>query len=336
MSEPSDNGNLIRLRQRAGLVQRHLGHLLAMTDEELARVDPLEMNLLVAKGIPALTHLDIPSYQRLADDWAAGIQRLITNVEGHFWQNPVYWKNDLNFFRLGVLCQYVECELGIRYREDQREVKRILYTDPSDLFLNGVMDTRHGTCGNMATLHVALGWRLGWPVSLACVGSHFICRYDDGQVTHNIEATQAEHGGFKSDPDEYLIQHYALSPKALRSGSDLRAVMPREMLGLFVGLRARHYRDVNWYVEAEQDYLLARYLFPAYRVNCREQLAATALANLDRFEPYEPGHPDTLWALAGEVAAKYHDRQTQAPQLAKEVVLYDHCDTDFTQTWYVG
>jgi len=77
------------------------------------------------------------------------------------------------------------------------------------------MDTRQGTCGNMATLHVALGWRLGWPVSLACVRSHYICRYDDGGVTYNIEATQAGYGGFKSDPDEYLIEHHALPPKAI-------------------------------------------------------------------------------------------------------------------------
>ena len=84
------------------------------------------------------------------------------------------------------------------------------------------MDTRRGTCGNMAALHVAIGWRLGWPVSLACVKSHLICRYDDGKVTHNIEATQAGYGGFKSDPDEYLIKEYGLPPIAVSSGSDLR------------------------------------------------------------------------------------------------------------------
>ena len=94
----------------------------------------------------------------------------------------------------------------------------MLYTDPSDLFLNGVIDTRRGTCANMAALHVALGWRLGWPVSLACVASHFVCRYDDGQVTHNIEATQSGHGGFRSDPDEYLIKKHELPPVAIASG----------------------------------------------------------------------------------------------------------------------
>jgi Transglutaminase-like superfamily len=283
-------------------VEQHcVRQLLALSNLELARFDPLAMNLLVAKEIPALAHLDIPRYQRQADEWAIGVQQLLRRVEGHYWKDPARWRNDLIYFRLGVLCQYIDCDLGVSYREDQREVKSIRYTDPSDLFLNGVMDTRRGTCGNMAALHVALGWRLGWPVSLACVGTHFICRYDDGKVRHNIEATQTGNGGFKSDPDDELIQQYRLPRQAITSGSDLRAVTPRELLGIFVGLRARHARDIRNYVQAERDYLLARYLFPAHRINSREQLAASARCNMDRFESLEPGHPTTLWALGRDL-----------------------------------
>jgi Transglutaminase-like superfamily len=204
--------------------------LLACSDAELARTDPLVMNLLVAKSIPSLADLDISRYERLADQWAEDVRRRLPSAEKVFRQTPQDWKNDVNFFRLGVLCSYLEHEAGIAYNEDQRTATAVYYTDPSDLFLNGVMDTRRGTCGNMAALHVAIGRRLGWPVSLAWVRSHYICRYDDGQVTHNIEATQAGYGGFKSDPDAYLIEHHELPPKAISSGSDLRAVNPREML----------------------------------------------------------------------------------------------------------
>lgn len=41
--------------------------LLACSDGELARVDPLVMNLLVAKSIPSLADLDIARYQKQAD-----------------------------------------------------------------------------------------------------------------------------------------------------------------------------------------------------------------------------------------------------------------------------
>ena len=104
----------------------------------------------------------------------------------------------------GLVCQYLELEVGIQYNRDQRESQRVLYTNPSDLFLNGVLDTREGTCGNMAALQLAFGWRLGWPVSLACVNSHFILRFDDGQTTYNIEATQSGQGASSPIPTSTL------------------------------------------------------------------------------------------------------------------------------------
>ncbi len=281
-------------RDSEGATVADYRQLLACIDAELAQVDPLVMNLLVAKSIPSLTDIDIPHYQRQADQWAEDVRRRLPLAEGAFRRTPQGWKNDINFFRLGVLCGYLEHEAGIAYIEDQRTATAIYYTDPSDLFLNGVMDTRRGTCGNMAALHVAVGWRLGWPVSLACVRSHYICRYDDGTVTHNIEATQAGYGGFKSDPDEYLIERYELPPKALSSGSDLRAVSPREMLGIFVGFRGRHMRDTGREEEAERDYLLARHLFPTSRrlyINAME-MAVRLSGRL--FEPGEVGSPQSL------------------------------------------
>lgn len=268
--------------------------LLACSNDELARVDPLVMNLLVAKSIPSLTDLDIARYQKMADQWAEDVRRRLPGAEKVFWRSPQDWKNDVNFFRLGVLCGYLEHEAGIAYNEDQRNATAVYYTDPSDLFLNGVMDTRRGTCGNMAALHVAIGRRLGWPVSLACVRSHFICRYDDGEVTHNIEATQAGYGGFKSDPDAYLIEHYELPPKAIGSGSDLRAVNPREMLGIFLGFRGRHMRDTGHWDEAERDYLLARHLFPSNRKLYVDAMGVAVDRSVRLFEPDELGSPQSL------------------------------------------
>jgi hypothetical protein len=189
--------------------------LLGYGNLELAFVDPLEMNLLVAKGVEPLAHLRIEDYLQKADDWANEIRDGLVKAEEEFHKTPLDWKNDLNFFRLGFLCYYVDQQLGIRYREDQRHLKAVSYTDADDLFLNGVMDTRRGTCANMAALHVALGWRLGWPVSLACVGSHLICRYDDGKSTHNIEATRTGGGGFHSHPDDFYSKHTACQERPL-------------------------------------------------------------------------------------------------------------------------
>jgi Transglutaminase-like superfamily len=268
--------------------------LLACSDAELARVDPLVMNLLVAQGIPSLADLDITRYQERADQWADGIRARLPMAERVFRRTPGDWKNDVRFLRLAVLCEYVDRDLGIGYRADQKDLTAVSYTDPSDLFLNGVMDTRRGTCSNMSMLHVALGWRLGWPVSLACVRWHRICRFDDGTVTYNIEATQTGIGGFKSPPDDYYIAEFGLTPKAISSGSDLRAVSPRELLGIIMGLRGRHMQDTGRRDDAERDYLLARHMFPSNR---ELYMSATELAveqSVRMFEPGELGSPQSL------------------------------------------
>jgi hypothetical protein len=270
--------------------------LLACSDAESHRVDPLVSNLLVARSIPALAHLDIPRYQRWADERAAEIKAWLPQTERQFRNDPGYFRNDINFFRLGGLHHFLEKRVGIAYREDQRNVTSILYTDPSDLFLNGVMDTGRGTCGNMAALYVAIGWRLGWPVSLACVRSHYVCRYDDGKVQHNIEATQSGYGGFKSDPDEHLMAEHRLPSIAVACGSDLRAVTPREMLGIFVGFRGRHMRDTGQYDQAHQDYLLARWLFPTSRRLYVDSMALSVPYGEKLFQPDEVGSPCELTA----------------------------------------
>lgn len=268
--------------------------MLALDNPALARVDPLVRNLLVAKSIPALSHLDIPHHQRRCDEWSDALRQRLAAVERAFHRSPHEWKDDINFFRLGVLHEFVECELGIEYIEAQRDARPIRYTDPSDLFVNGVMYSRRGTCGNMAVLQVALGWRLGWPVSLAAVGSHFLLRYDDGKVTHNIEATQSGFGGFRSSPDEVYLREFGLPPVAVACGSDLRALSPRETVGAFVGLRARHMRDTGRMPEAISDYLLARWLYPNSRVLYRESMALEVTRGERLFAPGEVGSPESL------------------------------------------
>jgi hypothetical protein len=131
-------------------------------------------------------------------------------------------------------------------------------------------------------------------VSLACAGAHFVARFDDGQVRYNLEATNTGQGGVSAPPDEFYRQEYNIPQKALDCGSDLRAVRPRELLGLFVGLRARHYENTGKFAEAEADYLLARWLFPTNRHLHVGQVQSTVQCAIDLFEPQEKGHPVEL------------------------------------------
>jgi hypothetical protein len=279
----------------SGITVKDYQQLLGYSNSDLGRVDPVIQNLLVAKSISALAELDISHYQRLADTWADEIRAWLPQAEKTFWKMPEQrWRNDVTFYRLGMVHQYLEQKAKIEYKEDQRLVTKIRYTDPSLLFLNGVMDTRRGTCANMAVLHLAIGWRMGWPVSLACAKSHCFLRYDDGMVQHNIEATQSGYGGFRAPSDETLIKEHQLPLIAISSGSDLRVLKPREMLGVFVGFRARHMRDIGEVYEAEQSFLLARWLYPTSRRLYIDAMAMAVPQGEKLFDPCEIGSPLTL------------------------------------------
>ena len=252
------------------------------------------MNLTVAREIPRFADLDIRRYVQLADRWADDIRRRLPGAEAQFHRSPANWKNDIRFFRLGVVAWYVDEILRITYPDELARAEDALYVDPLDIFLNGLMDRRRGSCASMPVLHVALGWRLGWPVSLACAGNHLFCRFDDGEVTHNIEATAFGRGGFRSHPDDYYRQQYRIPETAVSCGSDLRAVTAREMLGLFIAIRAMHFASVRQMREAETGLLLARYLFPRNRLLYGSQMEASVQCGLQLFDRGESGHPTNV------------------------------------------
>lgn len=185
--------------------------------------------------------------------------------------------------------------IGIKYIEEQKLATAIYYTDPGQLFLHGLIDTKQGTCGNMAALHVAICRRMGWPVSLACARSHFISRFDDGEVIHNIEATSTHPGAFASDPDEDYIKKFKLPKVAITCGSDLRKLTAREMIGVFISLRARHYLDSDRPLLADLDYALSRVLFPNHRLTYVAGMFPMIDRGFEMFNDSEVGHPHSLY-----------------------------------------
>ena len=73
-----------------------LAELVGMSDDELAAVDPLAMNLIVAKGLRALAELDIGRYQdflnALTMDFA---RRCLPHWEKFFHEAPQDFRDDL-------------------------------------------------------------------------------------------------------------------------------------------------------------------------------------------------------------------------------------------------
>lgn len=243
---------------------------LALPDNQLEQADLVRLNLSVARGIPGLESLDVERYVCQVDQWTQAFERELPDMERMFHATPHKWKNDVRFFRVVMLMGFIGYDLGIRYNDEQFRQQtsgkmEVWYTDPGDLFLHKLIDTKQGTCANMPVLHAAMARRLGWPVGIAAARSHWISRFDDGEVYYNIEATGVRQGSVVSDPDEVYIEKFKLPKRAITCGSDLRKLTARETVGAFLGLRGRHYADTNRIHLADLDFALARVLFPAHR-----------------------------------------------------------------------
>lgn len=288
-------------RSNAG--KRTVAQLMALSDSELERVDIVEMNIAVAREIPGLEKLDYDHYRRIVDGWTEQFRRWLPTVEYGFQQDKAKYKDDVHFFQLGMLAQFLGHEVGIAYVEEQKQAQvqdrkegrktEVLYTDPGHLLLHGLIDTKRGTCGTMPTLHVAVARRLGWPVGLACTNSHFVSRYDDGKVVYNIEATYTK-GGFSEGSDKQYMEMEGVSQKAIACGSDLRKLSGREMLGIFIAARARHYNDIGKIDLATRDYALAFTQMPNNR-KVYIALVGNLLDTGERlFTANEFGHPASL------------------------------------------
>jgi hypothetical protein len=285
--------------------------LVGLTDEQLAEFDPLAVNLIVAKGVPRIADLDIRLYQEQVNAWTWDFaNRYLPAWATVYEDQPESYGHNSRLFEVGMIQQFFTQEVRIRYREDGCDGIRIRLLNPSDMFVNGLLDTLQGTCANMPVLYLALAWRMGWPVSLACNRAHYLVRYDDGQCTFNIEAAlvNVTGPGFYWSSDELEIKLRNIGRKALSSGSDLKALTPRERLGAFLSMRARHYRDMasqhsnrDWLRLAERDLLLACYLFPAYREANQDLTFMRAVLAMERFDPGEAGHPTTHAQLLWEV-----------------------------------
>jgi hypothetical protein len=274
---------------------------LALPDRDLEQSDLAAANLCVARGIPALGDLDVCSRCRTVDDWTQQFVTDLPRMEQVFHRGPSRYKSDIRFFRVGMLAGFLGSKLGIRYIESQKSAASVSYTNPSDLFLDGVIDTRRGTCGNMAALHVAMSRRIGWPVSLAVVSSHIISRYDDGSAVHNVELSSVNDGTFASDDDAFYKQKFGLPERAVECGSDLRRLTVREMLGVFIALPARHFADVGDSGRADTDYALSRVCFPQYRRGYIGSMVPMLRRGASLFDHGETGHPDSVFRDFGQI-----------------------------------
>jgi len=212
-----------------------LDALLAMPPERLRDVNIAEMNLLCATGLRGAENLDIDACLAKVDEWTAKVK---AETERHLYRvtDPRYaehYHHSEKYLRAEFLLQVLQEDCGVRYNMER--VKSISFGQSKDLFIHGlVADPNGGTCASMPVLYVAVGRRLGYPLSLVKTKAHFFVRWKDETDRFNIEGTN----GFSSMPDDYYkTWPMASTDKEVKANRYLVSLTPADELAEFMAAR---------------------------------------------------------------------------------------------------
>lgn len=212
--------------------------LLALTPEELGKVDLALMNLLCAKGLPGAENLDIGATVKKLDEWAAKVK---FETERHLYRvgDPKYadhYNHSEARLRAEFIIQTLQEDCGIHYNLER--VHNVDFSRPEDLFIHGMVSSDNGgTCSSMPVLYAAVGRRLGYPIRLALAKQHIFCRWDDGKDRFNFDG--ATNGGVNYHPDDYYRDWpHKITDAEMASGEFLKPLTPKEELATFLLQRA--------------------------------------------------------------------------------------------------
>jgi hypothetical protein len=294
-----------------------LDQLLALPPDRLEDVDIARLDLLCAKGLPGSEHLDVEKDVQTLDGWARYVKSETERNFHRFEEHPEQFKNSLGRYRMAVMAAVLSQDLRVQYDparekelfehhffadgEPYGEAERSFFSDSSDIFLNGlVSDKRYGTCASLPLLYVALGRRLGYPVSLARTRMHGYVYYDEGGGNHfNFEAT--ENRGFLTPSDEEY-KHPAWgapsSPEYFQSQGMLRPLSNKEAFGHILAERAAVFRSEGRHEEEAKTWEIASRYFPDTPTWKEIEVNMEQCARLDDYQKWRDG----IWK---ELAAYY-------------------------------
>ena len=112
--------------------------LLRMSEEERAKIDIAEMNLVCAQGLPGTANLDIPANLRTIDEWAELIRDITRRAWPRFESQPEVYQNSWATFRVVTMVLILQRNLGMKYNEERKTnlAGDDFFDRPEDIFRN--------------------------------------------------------------------------------------------------------------------------------------------------------------------------------------------------------
>ncbi len=232
-----------------------LAQLLAMPPEQLAAVDIALMNLRCAEGLRGAESLDVGASLKMLDQYAARAKAETERHLYHYRDRPAEYENSEAWFRLLMLNTVLQQDFGVRYNPQRItspgifEPNEIFFANARDVFVHGLTSPPvMGTCSSLPVLFVAVGRRLGYPLSLVSTKSHLFVRWQDSRDYFNVDATSI---GLTRYGDEYFkTWPFKVSDEEIRLDGYLKSMTPREELACFMSIRGSCLMSMRRFDEA--------------------------------------------------------------------------------------
>jgi hypothetical protein len=201
-----------------------------------------------------------------------------------------------------MLVEVLQVTCGIHYNPDwlyistNKNVPHLEgyapYHDCRNIFINGLIEQRMGTCANMAALYVAVARRLGYPLYLVRSKGHFFARWDDGKERFNCEGTNRG----MVEPYRRTDEHYrkwmgGVSDEEMRDGYYLRNMTPNALLAEFVFMRGDTLQVNGFGTPAIECFMESYRRAPQFNEYRQRMVAALKLVNseIQKFQQTAPG-----------------------------------------------
>lgn len=212
----------------AGATESGLVKLSRLPEEQ---IDIGMVALTLAKEV--YPEIDVAAYSAKINALVAGARALAKG------------SNDPDF-RIRALNTYLYRDVGITYDLSDPQAQK-----PRNRYLNGILDSKQGSCVTMPLLYLAVAQRLGYPIYPVLAPEHLFLRYQHPWLSaNNIEAT----GGGGYTPDAKYQADFQISDATINNGVYLRTLTYREFLGELIAQNGIHW-GMSGDVERTVEYL---------------------------------------------------------------------------------
>jgi hypothetical protein len=244
-----------------------LDALLALSADELAKVDIARLILLCAEGLPAslAEGMDEPLVE--LDRWAERVRAETGRHRYRFERNPAEFEGSEGFFRMLMLGVVLAEDHGVHYHSEWRTGVELasdadgFFARADHVFLSGLLGPeRRGTCSSMPVLYIAIGRRLEYPLKLVTTKGHLFARWEGAGERFNLEVTG---DGLNRYADEYYRHWpFELSEDEVEAEGYLKSLDAAGALAVFLSIRGMCLREAGRWNEVEEAFQSASRLAP--------------------------------------------------------------------------